>query len=214
MFKSIINFAIGAGVGGVIGWIWIKDKFEREWEARVEEIYADAAEEGKREIQKIMDDGDEHLHRHIVEEYYTKPDLNELLQEKLAENFAKEETTMEEDKNISVDDYEEGESGIITEHDFQNSCPNYAKNDIFYYAKDGVFTDDDDQEIFIDEEFEMHKMDILVQLKEHSKVYFRNAEIQTDFEVHRLNLAFNETQYETPIERERRIGKMKLSDDF
>lgn len=231
MKKIIVGMALGAGLGAIIGSVFSRKKCEAEFDDSINDIYNKCYKEAREELTR-----EQSTHKKIIKQYQ-KPDLFSVSAEVFdksrtisnGEEFDERDSEESDESNESEDEEEDvldepcddveelrelAETGIISEHDFLNDCPHHRKTDIFYYSLDQTFTDEDDN-IMIPSEtdlFNAYRFDVIKILKSESKAYFRDCDLETDFEIHRLNHSFTEFQFETPKEREKRMTKRKLKD--
>lgn len=210
--KIIVSGVVGFAIGGIIGSILTRKKCEKEYDESFDEVYNKCYEDARKEFEEEQKMKYEKEYKRCITKY-KKPDLRDLEMERytMEEALAIEEANMD-DVEDDLEIPENPDGGLISEHDFYNDYPNYRKADIFYYIKDEVFTNEDDDPIEdTNDIFDELRVDIKRFLRSSERVYLRDCKLETDFIIYRLNGAYSEFQFETPKEREKRLTKRILN---
>ena len=232
MLAALAGFATGVLTGGYL----VFKKFDTHYEEITQEIYNQCYREAKEDLMKDqVEREDREEHTRIVKTY-VKPDLQEVARERLpAEQEPPESGDILDDENPEdtsqrdadlveaemmhdaqiaralMDDAEKPVVEFIEEGQVGDE-PNYHKMDVFFYASDEVFTDEDDQ-MLTEEElstmFDTKRIEAVSKLRHEEKVYFRNNRLEADYDLYRLKASYNEIAFETAKERERRISRRK-----
>lgn len=173
-------------------------------------------------------------HGNITRPYraYDKPDLSAVHHDKIGDDPSSEMTDAEyfggdevdeeqlvESEIADADDLDEdgsdndSSSRFISEKEFSESYLHFSKTDIFYYRRDQVLADEEDQ--IITSENDLFGIDVrgdLIRRKlNHGDcIFVRNYHLGTDFQIYVIDGAYQEILFQTPKEREKRITRRKM----
>lgn len=206
MNKTIFGIMCGL-VGAAIGAVATKLYYERTFDDVVNDIYnqcyadAKAELEGANPVQEntVAEDHKEMVK--IVKQY--KPNLNEIAVEEIPED---DEDSAEEDIEIDQDYMPDIGTGFITEEQFDEGCAEFSSDTIYFYDQDCVFTSTSD-EVIETHMLTLFKEQFIQRFKQAEIVYFRDAELEINYCIEKMPMAYSDAQYETPHERFKRLNR-------
>ena len=171
--KNVIIFAVGAGVGSLLTWMFIKDKYKQIADEEIESVVQRFKDRRKNEVEK----------EDTIET--TKVDNTVAKYNSIIDTMDYSKTTNYSNDNddlytVKVEEKEEFiKPEIIDADDF--GMEDYDTETLTYYA-DGIIADDDGNLVF------EHKTligDALQHFDEDNLVYVRNANELCDYEIYK-----------------------------
>ena len=186
-WKEILALGIGGAVGFAAGWYFSKRRAEARADEEIDSVkqyYMQKHLEETKKMEEINNKIDEKILE--VEEEYRNTD-------KIAENVKYHKIGDDEQVLAEKEIPEEEEPTkpyLITEDEFLNGRNEYDKISLTYYTYDDTLADDCDEMIDVEETI---STDIYNQVADaDGDIYVRNPELETDFEVMKVEASFRE----------------------
>jgi hypothetical protein len=171
--KNVIIFAVGAGVGSLLTWMFVKDYYKQIADEEIESVVQRFKDRKKDEEEK-----EEPIETTKVDSTVTE--YNSIIDTMDYSNV----TNYSDDDDlytVKVEEKEEFIKPMIIDADEFGDMEGYDTNTLTYYS-DGIIADDDGDLVF---EHETLIGDALKHFDEDNLVYVRNANELCDYEIYK-----------------------------
>lgn len=181
--KNVIIFAVGAGVGSLLTWMFIKDKYKQIADEEIESVVQRFKDRRRMEMEK--EETEEPIEPAKVDPVVsTYNSIIDTMDYSVTRDYAETDDIY----TVKVEVGEEILKPEIIDADEFGDMEGYDTNTLTYYA-DGIIADDDGDLVF------EHKTligDALQHFDENNLVYVRNANELCDYEIYKDSKTYAE----------------------